>query len=639
MRDVEESGTAAPVSRSPWRWVATILLIVVGTVALWMALGRILGTDRGLDLSDEGLHLLGAEPPSLEAAWGFPSGWHTRPIFALVGHDIAAFRTLGALLLVVSSAWLGWVAARAVTRAATGGPRTIAAFAVLAAVVGAVGSLLFYAPMLRTPSYNWLNLVGLTISVATSLSVVMAGRSRSLGGRRLSTAILAGVSSVALFLTFPAKPTTLPMVLVLTSVLVLVAVGWRIAGWWVLWNVVLLPLWVAAVVVLRVWPTDFLSVYRLALQMPVPDPLQTTSSAVRAAVLLPRDVAAGLAAAPDIPIVTLLVGVAFLLAAVIAGRRWLVVRLVGLGLSLLAALAMAGAPLPFLRPGGEAFGVASSAVTTGCLVVLAVALLAGARLGGLDDRVAGGSDALARWCAVAMLAVLPFVFSFGSGNGIYAQASLAGGLALLAAGVGVARVTVTRDQLIISGAVLAAVVLFGIAAVGSGWRAPFRAAPLAEQTSPTIIGAHGATLLLDSALSEEITGLRAQAEAAGWTEGTPLVDVSYTWNPSVPYALGARVPNFLALTIFGYPAAHSIVDFHLSEPYRDFPFESSWFLTSRESSIEDPTGHLAVDFTMQKLAAVAGRAFPDSYACVAAGDFVLWRPVSSPEETGQACEG
>ena len=125
----------------------------------------------------------------------------------------------------------------------------------------------------------------------------------------------------------------------------------------------------------------------------------------------------------------------------------------------------------------------------------------------------------------------------------------------------------------------------------------------------------------------------------GWAAGTPLADVSYTWNPAVPYALGARVPDFLALTIFGYSAAHDIVDFHLSEPFLDFPFDRSWFLTSRGSSIEDPTGHLAVDLTMQKLAAVAGRPFPDSYACVAAGDFVLWRPVSTPREAGQDCEG
>ena len=44
-----------------------------------------------------------------------------------------------------------------------------------------------------------------------------------------------------------------------------------------------------------------------------------------------------------------------------------------------------------------------------------------------------------------------------------------------------------------------------------------------------------------------------------------------------------------------------------------------------------------VDFTMEKLSAVTGRPFPDTYACITAGDFILWRPVSS-EEARQGCE-
>ena len=638
MRLPEEAGATAQRRRFSWRWAAILFVVVAGLAVSWWGLGRILATDRGLDLSDEGLYLLGAEPPSLNAAWGFPFGWHTRPVFALVGYDIAAFRTLGALLLVLSSAWLGWAAARAVTRDTTSGARAARWFAVIAALTGATGSLLFYAPMLRTPSYNWLNLVGLTISVASALTAVSAGRTRALDGRRLITAVLAGVSSAALFMTFPAKPTTLPLVLVLTAVLVLVAVGWRLAGWWVLWNVLLLPVWVGVAVLARLWPTDFLSVFRLALQMPAPDPLQTTSSAIRAAVLLPRDVAAGLAAAPDYPVLTMMAGLACLLVAVIPARRWLALRLVGFGLVGVSALAIAGAPVPVLRPAGEAFGIASAGVTTACLVILVAALLAGARLGTKDDGD-DRDDSLGRWSSVALIAVLPFVFSFGSGNGIYAQASLAAGLSFVAAVAGVARRSMTRDRVVIGAAVLVAACILAGAAVGSGWRAPFRAAPLAEQTVSTLIGTHDARLLLEPALSEGITGLRDRAESVGWAAGTPLADVSYTWNPAVPYALGARVPDFLALTIFGYSAAHDIVDFHLSEPFLDFPFDRSWFLTSRESSIEDPTGHLAVDLTMQKLAAVAGRPFPDSYACVAAGDFVLWRPVSTPREAGQDCEG
>lgn len=618
--------------------MARVSVAVLGLLALWWLLERILASDRGLDLSDEGLYLLGADPPSLTAAWGFPFGWHTRPLFALVGFDIATFRTLGALILVLASAWLGWAAARAVTRSATDRSRLLRWFVVNAALTGALGSLLFYAPMLRTPSYNWVNLVGLTFSMATALMLIAAFPGRAIDGRRVYTAILAGVSSVALFGTFPAKPTTLPIMLVLTTLLVLVASGWRVAGRWAMWNVVLMPLWLLLAVVFRIWPTDFLSVFRLALQMPAPDPLQTTGAAVRAAILLPRDVAAGLAAAPDYPVLTLMVGMACLLAAVIAARGWLLVRLLGFGLVVLSALAIAGVPIPLMRAQGEAFRIASSAVTTACLAILVAALLAAARQCPRVESVERRRDVRARWSTVGLLSAAPFVFSFGSGNGVYAQASLAAGLALAAACVGSARQTMTRDRVVMSAAVLGAASIMAVAAVGSGWLVPFRTAPLAQQTMPTVVGAHGAQLLLDPALSQGISGLRQQAEAAGWTPGTPLVDVSYMWNPAIPYALGARVPDFLALTIFGYSAAHDITDFHLSEPYRNFPFDQTWILTSRRSLLDGPMNS-AVDFTLKKLSAASGRPFPNSYACVAAGDFVLWRPTSSTQETGEDCEG
>ena len=608
--------------------------VLVGLVLLWLVLERILGNSRGLDLSDEGLYLLAADPPNLQAAWGFPFGWHTKPLFWLVGHDIATFRTFGALVLVVSSGWLGWAAARTVVRDPLKSWRDSSAwFAGIVAGVGAIGSLLYYSSMLRTPSYNWLNIVGIAIASATTLTLV----SRELTGRsgRWVPPLLAAASSLALFATFPAKPTTLPLMLALSTLLLLLVIGWRSAARWVGWNLVLMPVWLVLAVLLRIWPTDFLQVFRLALQMPAPDPLQTSSYAVRASLLVPQDVLRGFADIGERPALLLMLALALLAVPPLARRTWLAVRLIGFTLTTLAALAIAGVPIRVLSPAGEAIGLAHAPLTTASIIMLLAALLLAARLrGGAEYRV----DRRVRWAVIAFLALLALVFSFGSGNGIYPQAAVASGFILVAAAFCLAAPHIDRDRLVLVTAVLLGTALLSGAAIASGWRYPYRSAPLAEQQVITAVGTHGAELQLDQRLAETISGLRDRATPAGWHDGTPLVDVSYTWNPSIGYALGAKVPNFLQLTIFGYSAAHDITDFHLTEPYRDFPFHDSWLLTTR-NSILDPGAQSAVAFTMQKLSAVSDRAFPASYACVAAGDFVLWRPVDSPDQARQDCDG
>lgn len=607
---------------------------LIGVIALWLVLGRILGSSRGLDLSDEGLYLLAADPPNLQAAWGFPFGWHTKPLFWLLGNDIAAFRTFGAVVLVVCTGWLGWVAARTIVRGTLKSWRdTSLWFAAITAAVGSIGSLVYYSSMLRTPSYNWLNIVGIAIASATTLALV--GRELDARTGRLVPFLLAAVSSLALFATFPAKPTTLPLMLALSTLLLLLVIGWRAAARWAVWNVVLMPVWLVLAVVLRVWPTDFLHVFKLALQMPAPDPLQTSSYAVRASLMLPKDVLAGFGDIAERPALLLMLALALLAVPAFARRRLLPVRLLGFALATLAALAIAGIPIPVLSPTGQAIGLAHAPLTTASIVVLIAALMMSARLGEVTEyRV----DRRMRWAVITFLVLLTFVFSFGSGNGIYPQAAVASGFILLAAAFCLAAPRIGRDRLVLVTAVLLGTLLLAGAAIASGWRYPYRSAPLADQQVPTLIGTHGSQLQLDPRLADTINGLREQGLAAGWREGTPLVDVSYTWNPSVGYALGAKVPDFLQLTIFGYSAAHDITDFHLSEPYRDFPFHDSWLLTTR-NSVLDPGAQSAVAFTMEKISAVTERSFPSSYACVAAGDFVLWRPVETPEQARQDCDG
>ena len=613
-------------------WLRTLLLalvIAVSALVLWRVLEFVLGSHRGMDLTDEGLYFLAGDPPASNAAWGFPFGWHTHPLFALVGYDIANFRTLGAMILVLAAAWMGYLGSRLVTLGAPDqASKTRLWFSWICAVSGGVGSLVYYSAMLRTPSYNWLGLLGIGLA-SCGVFLAISGSHSHITAGRVRALLPAGLSSLALFLTLPAKPSILPMMLVLGGALIWVTVGLRSATRWLLAAVCMLPVWLVIVVVTGIWPREFASVLKLALQMPTPDPAQTVSVAVREALLAPRDALMGMANAADNPFLLVMISAALLLLPGVLRRRWLLMRCLGLGLAVISALAVAGVPIPRINSSGHAFGFAQAPVTTAMLIILLAGAASAWRLVPVSSQAADASLMGKRpvlGLLIAYLLACALVFAFGSDNGIYGQAGLAGGLILLAAVVAAGGRARSLSDLVPAVVVLCATIAFVAASLISGWRYPQRADALFSQTQATAVGDHGAELQLEPGLSEELNGLRTKAEAVGWKPGTPLVDVSYTWHPAVPYFLGARVPDSLQLTIFGYGAAHDITDFHLTEPYLGFPFADSWLLTTKDALL-DPGAQSAVRFTMDKLSAVSGRKFPDSYSCVASGDFVLWRPM------------
>ncbi len=147
-------------------------LLAIAGLLLWQVLFFVLAGDRGLDLTDEGLYLLAARPPSLSAAWGTPAGWHTAPLFRAVAYDVAPFRTLGAVLLVVSAGALGYLAVAVGQRIRETEPdrrnRSERAFG---ALLGGLSGFLHYGGLVRTPSYNWLTVLGSTLAVLGLLQI------------------------------------------------------------------------------------------------------------------------------------------------------------------------------------------------------------------------------------------------------------------------------------------------------------------------------------------------------------------------------------------------------------------------------------------------------------------------------------
>lgn len=190
----------------------------VGTLfalpATWALVDFALASDRGIDLTDESLYLLDADPPRPYDAYGFPYGWITGPLFRAVDGDIARFRTLGGVILVLATALLAHhvlVFAAAQPGIASSHDKRVR-HALIVGLIATTG-LLYYVglPLLRTPSYNWLNLVGILLSLS---GVFLACRP----GSRLPAATL---TAAGMFLAMHAKPTT-PFLLAAAAVPLLV---------------------------------------------------------------------------------------------------------------------------------------------------------------------------------------------------------------------------------------------------------------------------------------------------------------------------------------------------------------------------------------------------------------------------------
>ena len=253
---------------------------LVALAALWQVVARVFSSDRGLDLTDEGLYLLALDPPSKGAGWVTPFGWSTSPLYDVVGHDVARTRTLAVVLLVVVGAATGAALARWVD-ADRPGRWCLAA-------TGALGAPLLTASFLRTPGYNWANLVGLMIGL---IGVALAAHAPARAGhwfRRVDLHVAAALLALGCVVAVPAKATC-GIALVAVAALLL----WRVVdGRRAAQVVVLTAVWGAVLVlgciVTDRWPASFLSVLWSSASFPPLHENQTIGGALHDLLRTPK---------------------------------------------------------------------------------------------------------------------------------------------------------------------------------------------------------------------------------------------------------------------------------------------------------------------------------------------------------------
>lgn len=603
---------------SSWKPLAQTLGTLATLPLLWFFVARVLSADRGIEFTDEGLYLLEAVEGRGSTALQFPYAWHTGPLLDVVGGNVADFRTLGGVILAIVAAWAAVTGFRAGARITERSPASGSGrpLEVWIALTAASSALLFYGGLVRTPSYNWVNLVGLLIAV-TGLHLRLTWQGRS----RAHNMLPEGITALGLFLTVPARPTT-PILFALIAFPLL----WRLMGLRRAATVMLTIIAMSAAVLLlavltQFWDRAFFSVFLRTASAPSFTASQSVMGGVLGMIRTPIEalrtapfVALGLAAivlrvAPRgrlRPRTGVVLGGVVLAA---AGTLWgfserVVVRVHGgwpsSGIADLVLQGRASQPSNHY--------LAQVRFLIGILVLVVLLSLA---LLSMRSEERARPDLIRVWVppvlsfAAAILLLDPRQSVLFGGQGVFrfADPGVAGALFMLVLTACLLQRRREEDQAHTHSALVVALVLLALAyGFGSG-NYPFPqaalAAPLfvaaagacagaaqgqrrrlivataaalmAVTTGTVLIDSHhrpyrtanisdqtewvvlaGTQLRVDPGTAAFLEGLQRDAASAGWTKGDLILDLSEAWVPGLTWVLEGRPPVTTLLTIGGH---------------------------------------------------------------------------------------
>ncbi len=136
-----------------------ILLVII----IWMAV--LLAIPRGFDLSDNGFYLMSFRHYQDVSAPFSMFGAFIKPIYDLTGGSVAATRLLGGLILLLASALTAFISIHRIKNPYNvSSPARYAEYQRYSSMtLLIVAGSLYYIWWLTTPSYNWLNLIGLML--------------------------------------------------------------------------------------------------------------------------------------------------------------------------------------------------------------------------------------------------------------------------------------------------------------------------------------------------------------------------------------------------------------------------------------------------------------------------------------------
>jgi len=487
--------------------------------------------------------------------------------------------------------------------------------------------LFFYHNLLRAPSYNWVNLVGILIAASGVFCWLYLGL-RKAHGTNDSWACFAASSwliSFGLVFSVVGKPTSPFLLMGLVGIL----------GVWLFGVLPTLRLavavffstvaWVAVLVVSGLWPLNFLQFFTLPLGAPGLTANQSLPGAIADLLRSPTSLLE-LTIANRIGGATLLTGLLLIVLSRLSQRFSPMFRISGMSISVFSAAWNFGMPhwvglesLPQYQ--------FSSMTLVSALTLLSGALALAVPLSRKGWTANGDQHWPLRFAVILIAVWIPFVFGFGHSGGVVSKASLA------LVGVAVATLAALGSAGIRRGSRFAlsaalAFTLMATVAVADSHQEPYRMEAMSEQNVEITLLDRGQSVLLVDL--ETASQFRARVEVLaqhGFKVGDPLIGMEWRWNASWPYALGADVPSTLMPSLWGYEKSLDLLKSNLSRPDSDdFPWSDAWWMITRPEALTVEQQE-AMKQSYKLVGQKAGKAFPADFTLVGeVGDVQIYKP-------------
>ena len=597
-----------------------ILFACLACFSIFRLSELVIATKYGIADKDEGLYLLAADPPNNSAAWSFPWGWHTKFIFELTSFNLSTFRAVGATILVLFSIFFVREVFRFHHKIVRNSLKNDKIINFTIVIIGLSFAVIFYGSFVfRTPGYNWVTYVGTLLSCTGLMKQLNYHSSNE---QKYWNSSAAALFAVGLFFTTPAKPST-PIFLMLISILFMLMDKQSVKKW-VLASISYYGIFVIMALIFHVWPRNFISILVRAFESPVVDNDQTITGALLNILKTPSYISGNIRSSPlvvNISIVVLIIILVFFLkknktvALYILYPVFLVCIFLTSGISFQS--------IQFLQTTNIAISIYKLSTALLMLLTINAIILWFSYLSGMKKL-----DTIDRRFVFSILlcVAMPFVSAFGSAHGILNMGSLFSAPLLLA--------TVLLSFLILDPKIriflirnnLAFAFCLTLAISIQSYQHPWGISPPLQNTEILTFAQHDDEIYVDKAFATEVKELKRKLVDSGWKNNQSLLGVNWHVASTIPYILGARPPNSLMLTIYGFDNAFETLNYNLSDKFDPYPYEEAWIMTTSITKLT-PTAKIEIRKTLDTLETKTFRKFPADYSFVTQSmEIEFWKP-------------
>ena len=593
---------------------------------LFLALSNIIAPQKGMDFSDEGHYLLSADPSKLSDAWGWPYGWNLHLLFRISGYSISNFRMYGFVLLLLATYRFSKKLCELLIENQNN--RLNKFEQILFQILVTSSSVLFYSGFLRSPNYNWLNLVGMTLFLAGIFGLIIQ-LNESVSQKKQEWKCKTEMA-LGLFIALPAKPSTYGFGMISLFLCIFILKNLNRAIQISVQVTLIVVSFISLSLLTGFWPTTILNQIAQIIKMPPLAPNHSLTGAIQDLGTTPFKLIRAISLMPEIKIVILALFIALILNIskikgferyrIFAVIFWIVVITISFHFFEMRKINIST---------NSDFNWIENTLISKSLILLILIFSFYKPI--KFPKIFQSKQKIIPISRISFLIYLSLLIAltalgFGSSVGILGKLTLGASflMAILATQI-VTKVDQRKSQQFYLVGLNLFTLFITVTVILGSYMNPYRSQSLSEMNHQTLIGNHNSTILLDRTTSFRISGMRQKASEEGFQKTTPVINLTYPAEVGAGYVLGGRLSPTIHFVMFGYPNSIQQAEYLFSKSAERFDFQNAWILKSTDSFYKKDI--LTFKRVMKDVGEQSKRKFPEKYILVYQDTiYELWKP-------------